>query len=193
MGGSSGLRSRSAPLRLARNALWSVAPLSSAGSWTVEVSLPDENTLALAHEQNGTIHTRAFLEFMLRCPGAVIRCLILRKNGSSQGYAVLSTVSGQARIADLRIASPDQNDWNAAVSSLVRSVSKDTANSEIAAIATTPLLEHALQANGFHVRERRPLVVLDSAGDMTTQPVPQLGMLVDDAAFLSHADTPYLT
>ena len=182
-----------APVRLARNLAWSLAALSPSESWNADVSLPDDRTLALAHEQTGSIHTREFLKFMLRCPTAAIRSLVLHKDGLPQGYAILSIVSGQARIADLRIATFNQEDWNAAISSVARSVSKDTTTSEISAIATIPVLEHALQANGFHAREHRPLVVLDSTGNMTAQPVPQLGMLVDDAAFLHHANTPYLT
>ncbi|MDQ2710693.1 MAG: GNAT family N-acetyltransferase [Acidobacteriota bacterium] len=182
-----------APLRLARNTGWSVAALFPAQAWTAEFSLPDERTLALAHESAGSLNDLDFLKFLLRCPTVPIRCLVLRKNGAPQGYAVLTTVGGQGRIADLRMASLQQEDWNAAISAVVGAFSKERNVCEVSAIASVPLLEQALQANGFHLREHRPLVVLDSAADMTKEPVPQMGMLVDDASFLYNPEAPYLT
>ena len=186
-------RSWKEPIRLARNTLWSRARLASVGDWTADLSLPDGQTLSLVHGQTGTIHDRDFLAFMLRCPAVPIRCFVLRKAGVPRGYAVLSIVRGQGRIADLRIASTDQVDWDAAIALLVKTFAHDTAIAEVSAIGSVPLLQSALQSNGFRLRERRPLVVLDPEGEITREAVPQLGMLVDDAGFLDVPEFPYLT
>ena len=181
------------PLRLARNIVWSRSGPVSAGDWTADLSVPDERTLDLVHEQTGSVHDRQFLVFMERCPSVPIRCYVLRKAGIPRGYAVLSVVDGQGRIADIRVASNDQTDWNAAIAVLIKTFHRDRVVAEVAAMASVPLLESALRANGFRVRDRRPLVVLDSEGEMTQEAVPQLGMLVDDAGFLGTPESPYLT
>ena len=52
---------------------------------------------------------------MLKCLTFPFRSVSLRKAGAAQGYAILTLVGGQARLADLRMVSEDQLDWNAAV------------------------------------------------------------------------------
>lgn len=181
------------PLRLARNTGWSLAPLSTIARWTAESSIPGEELLALVHGKTGLVHDSAFFSFVLSCPGVQFRSLVLRKASLPLGYAVLSIVGGQARIAEFRIASEDQADWNAAVSSVTKELLKEKLACEVIALASFPLLEKALQTNGFRVRDRRPLVVFDLEGDMTTEPVPPLSLLVDDASFNYFPDAPYMT
>ncbi len=181
------------PLRLARNIVWSLAPTSSTADWKPELSVPSEELLSLVHHHTGSVHDRAFLSFMLSCPGFTFRSIVLHKAGVAQGYAIVSFVGGQARIADLRIASENHSDWNAAVAIVIKELLKEKLACEVIAIASFPLLEKALQANGFRVRERRPLVVLDREGQMTEEPAPPLGMLVDDASFNYFPESPYTT
>ncbi len=187
------LRNWKEPMRVARNLAWSRSRLAAAGEWTAAVELPDERTLAAVHEQTGSINDREFLAFLERCPSVPIRCYVLRKGSVPRGYAVISVVRGQGRLTEVRITSNDPKDWNAVIALLVKTVSEDGNVAEAAAMASVPLLENALQANGFRLRDRRPLVVLDTEGEMTREAVPQLGMLVDDAGFLDMPDAPYLT
>lgn len=181
------------PLRLVRNTAWSFAPLSSVAGWTAESRIPGEELLSRIHQETGLVHDRAFFSFMLSCPGIPFRSLVLSKADAPQCYAILSIVGGQARIADLRITSKDQADWNSAVSLVTRELLKEKLACEVIANASFPLLERALQANGFRVRGRLPLVVFDPEGNMIAEPVPPLGMLVDDASFNYFPDSPYMT
>ncbi len=180
-------------LRLARNAGWSLAPLSSVAGWATESSIPSEELLSRVHQKPGLVHDKAFLSFMLSCPGIPFRSSVLRKAGAPQGYAILSIVGGQARIGELRIASDDQADWNAAVSLVTKELLREKLACEAIALASVPLLEKALQTNGFRVRDRRPLVVFDPEGNMTAEPVPPLSLLVDDASFNYFPDFPFAT
>jgi hypothetical protein len=130
---------------------------------------------------------------MLSCPSVFIRCLALRKAGVPQGYAVISLVGGQGRVADVRIASKEDEDWRAALSAIVRVLSNEPGICEIAVIGSIPPLRRALEANGFHLRQNRPVLLLDPGGKLAGDPLPQLGMLEDDASFLYDPEWPYLT
>lgn len=181
------------PLRVARNLAWSLPRPVSAGSWTAHVAVPDDQILSLAQEQAGSIHKAEFVHFILRCPTAAFQYLVLRKGGVPQGYAILGVVGGQGRIADLRIASKEQENWNAVVGVVLKEFAKNAAVCEVMAIGSIPTLDKALCANGFRLRDRRPLTVFDSQGHLLREPVPHLGMLEDDSSFLYYADSPYLT
>lgn len=181
------------PARVARNFWWSLAGSSPTGRWTAEESAPDEQVLPFVAEQPGSLHNGEFLRFVLRCPIAKFRYFLLRKNGLPQGYAVLGVIRGQGRIADLRIASKKQEDWNAVIGILLKQFAKDAGVCEVMSLGSAPALNAALLANGFRVRDRQPLVIFDPQGEIAQEPVPYLGMLEDDASFLHHPLYPYLT
>lgn len=181
------------PARIGRNFLWSRSANASPMDWTIQAAEPDERTLALACRQSGPIHTESFLRYLLKCPIAHFRYFELSKGGAPQGYTVLSEILGQGRIADLRIASEDQLDWNAAVSVVLSAMKAIPTICEAMAFGSTPAMNEAFRANGFQIREQRPMVVFDTEGKMTQQSVPHLGMLEDDASVLYDPQYPYLT
>ncbi len=165
------------PLRLARNTAWSMRPLSPAQQWTAVPSSPEDAVLSVVEGQQGSVHTVASLQYWLRCPTIRFQFLVLRRAGKTMGYSVLSFAGGQARLAELRIASELQKDWNAAVAAVLGSLQSDKKTCEVMALGSVPTLNNALEANGFIGREHLPLVVYDPAGKMADQPVPQLGLL----------------
>ena len=180
------------PARIARNTLWSLRPSAPVRNWTADESAPTPEALAPVQAQIGSIHTVAFFEHMLRSPAVRFKFLNLRQAGRLAGYSVLSFVGGQARIADLRIApapaSDAQPDWNAALSAVLRTLHTETAACEVMAVGSVPHLDNALRANGFRRRGLLPLVVFDPEKQLAQQPIPQLGMLEDDAGLLRHPD-----
>ncbi len=181
------------PLRLARNAAWSMRPLAPVRGWTAEPAVPDETILATVEGQLGTMHTVASLEHLLRCPTVRFEFLRLQRDAQTLGYSVLSTVGGQARIADLRIASTSAEDWREAVSAVLRRIRSDRSVCEVSTFGSVPHVDQALVANGFIARDRLPLVVFDTQGQLAQQPLPQLGMLEDDASALYDPASPYRT
>lgn len=181
------------PLRMARNYLWSRSPTAAAANWTARETDPNEQTLALGSQQPGSVHSVEFIRFLLTCPTAQFRYFEFLKKGIAQGYAVVSEVSGQARLTAVRIASEAQEDWNAALAVLVRALKKSRTVCEAVAFGSTPIMDEALQANGFRVRDQRPTVVFDPEGTITQEPLPFLGMLDDDSSFLSDPQHPFMT
>ncbi len=181
------------PARLCRNISWSAKRMIHSGSWIAERSEPDEEILSVVAGQRGSVHSADFLRFMSRCPTVPVYFLALRKARTHMGYAVISLVGGQARIADVRLASGNSLDWQQAISAITRVIGRDPKMCEVTVVSSTALLESALRTNGYQLRERRPLVVYDSERQLAGEPVPQLGMLEDDSSFLRTAEYPYLT
>ena len=181
------------PLRLARNISWSLGPIASSGHWTADAATPDPQVLSLVQGQIGSVHEAEFLHFILRCPAVPFRYLVLYRDGAPQGYALLGVAGGQGRIADLRIASDHQEDWDAAVGVLLKEFAKNAAVCEVMTLGSILILNKALHANGFRLRDHRPLVVFDPQGHISQEPIPQLGMLEDDASLLHDKEFPYLT
>lgn len=172
------------PLRMARNFLWSQARTAKIDYWVAQENEPSRRTLSLAGEQPGPVHSVEFIRFLLNCPTAKFRYFELLKDGAALGYAVISEVSGQGRIAAVRLACNAQPDWNAAISALVHAMKSRHTIFEAMAFGSTANLDQALLANGFRVRDHRPMVVFDREGTIVREPVPQLGMLEDDSSYL---------
>jgi hypothetical protein len=181
------------PARLSRNFLWSRAPLVSVGDWTAETARPDDQVLALALKQAGSAYNADFVEYMLRCPTAAFQYLVLRKAGEPCGFAIWCDVLGQARLADVRIASGAQRDWDAVIALMLAVFKRNPTVCEAMAFGSNTFVDQALLANGFRLRDRRPLVIFDPEGQITTEPVPVLGLLEDDASFLRDPQHPFFT
>lgn len=178
------------PLRLARNTWWSLSLTASAGDWTAEEAAPASDVLAMVQGQQGSLHSLEFIRYLLLCPTIRFQFLVLRERGEVKGYSILSFVGSQARLADLRLVSDPLPDpasearWNGAVAAVVRLLVQHPAVCEVVAFGSVPKLDKALLCNGFHLQSRVPLVVFDKRNQIAQEPVPQLGMLEDDAAIV---------
>ncbi len=110
-----------APLRLARNILWSRRPLPSPPrGWRAEPvkRFDDAVAPALSYQPQGfttTERSPAILNYMLDCPGGILSGFLLRQAERIRGYFLLSLVAGQARIAEAWVDSEKPEDWQAAI------------------------------------------------------------------------------
>lgn len=181
------------PARLTRNLGWSLARTASRLGWTAESTFPDASSVNLVDGQLGSVHSVEFLRYMLACPTVQFKFLRLRYKQEDMGYAMVSLVAGQARIADLRIASDEQDQYNAAVSTVVQWILKETLSCEVVMFGSTAPLDLALSNNGFRPRGDMPLVVFDPDKQIANENVPQLGMLEDDSSLILNPVSPYLT
>jgi len=163
--------------RLLRNSSWSIAlpvPLRGWGARRVE-SLDDP---AANH--------------VLRCPAATVSGWSLERHGKPRGYFVLSRVAGQSRIARLRIESEKTADHAAAYAIAAVSAMTDPAACELVALSPSQKVNEALDANGFHYRDQRPMFVYDPRKALPPNAGPlQLDMLDDDMAYLNTPEYPY--
>lgn len=184
------------PARVARNLLWSLRPLSPVRNWEAQFSSLEPNLISLVQSQPGSVFTVDDIRFRLTCPAVRFQFLALRQKGEPRGFCLISFAGKQARVAELRLVSTEQSDWNCAVAAVVRAVQHASDAAEITTLGSTPTLDAAFAANGFLPRGLFPLVVYDrddpTGGGLTAEPVPHLGMLEDDAASLP-SDGSYTT
>jgi hypothetical protein len=182
--------------RLIRNMLWSRSPIPSTRDWSSQAARPDPDLLARLDAQAAayprSIYSVAFLGFMLRCPGTPIRYFSLIKDGSVQGYFLLTRVGGQTRLADLRILSTQLDDWISACAAMVHAACQDPDACELVATAPLPLVAMALEKTGFRSRGSLPVFVRDPRQLLSAAGQIQLSMLDDDSAYLNYPE-PYAT
>ena len=181
--------------RFLRNTGYWLAGRAPANRWTVRpVETIDPQIIAdSAGSGPASVHQSGFLEYMTRCPGASITCGELVNDGRPAGYVVLSLVSGQSRIAEIRIRSREQDDWTAALSATIHAALQFPEACELVASTSEPLLRRALEANGFRLRDRYPIFVQDPQNLISGGEFWDLTMLDDDRAFLNFPHHPYAT
>jgi hypothetical protein len=183
--------------RLARNTGYSLRPRASSHGWSLrQVTTLDATCIEDSSVASGpaSLHTSAFLEYMTRCPAARITCFELLKESQPAGYAVISLVNRQCRIAEIRLHSREQTDWSAAVSATVETAIEFPEACELVAWTSEPHLRCALEANGFQPRDHRSVFVQDSRNLIAFSGTGwDLTMLDDDSAFLNFPERPYAT
>ena len=181
------------PLRLLRNAAWSVRRPAPTNGWTAEEVTPSDDLLASAGALPGTMHEAGYLRYMSRCPTVPERCFALRHNGRLTGYSMLGFAGGQTRVTELRIDANDQASWSSAVAAVLVVAAREPSTCEVSAFGSGHYLDNALIANGFQIRGHAPVVIFDRSGTLVEKAIPQLGMLEDDAASLFEPGFVYRT
>ncbi|MBZ5603458.1 MAG: hypothetical protein LAO79_14250 [Acidobacteriia bacterium] len=182
--------------RLLRNARFAAAPRASAGNWTLlRTGALDPQILAdsLPSDRPASLRCPALLQYMTQCPGATVELYSLLDAGQPKGYAVVSSVNGQSRIAEIRLPSREPADWTCAVAAIVEAALHSPA-CELVAWTSDPRLRAALEANGFRPRDRRSIFVQDPQGLISSSGRGwDLTMLDEDAAFLNVPEYPFAT
>ena len=188
------------PLRFARNFCWSLRPYSSrCGHWSAtRVESFDEALSPVIDSRRSapwSIGNRSIplLNYYLRCPVGNVTGFLLFRNSRLQGYFILSSLAGQSRIADLWITSPNPDDWSAAIGLAARVAAADPACVEIMAAGSVDLVRRAFESNGFVMRRRDPILILDPRESLP-KAVPLFLTLIDgDEWLVRDPENPYLT
>jgi hypothetical protein len=134
--------------------------------------------------------------YQLRCPIGHLSCWILEHNNQPAGWFLLSRLRGQCRLLDLRlINSTDPADYAAAYAIAVQTAHLDPATHELTVQGSlAPQPSQALLANGFVLRENRPLFLCDPQGHLRSiSHHLLLSRLDDDSAAFDFPEYPYLT
>jgi hypothetical protein len=147
-----------------------------------------ESLRSLLQESDRCGWTRAarspeLLDYMLACP-ADCRAYALYHDEKPVGYVMLAHRATQARVADLWIASDDDDLWRGAfaiTADLARHFSEAW---ELTAISSTPKIAAALQANGFRSGIRRPIWLQDPSRAWNARTELHLQALESDSWFL---------
>jgi hypothetical protein len=184
--------------RLMRNAAWSVAmgPTSTPKDWSA-VPLPSFDGVTLeinSYSEHPTPwRSTAYLNYWLRSPTAKVSGFAIHKQNKPRGYFLLSQVGGQTRIADIRLSSTKQDEWNAAYALAAHAAGENPETCEIIAAASTTFSEIALQSSGFRQRGGAPMFLFDPQKKLADSPSIFWNMIDADAAYLHDPDHPYTT
>jgi hypothetical protein len=186
------------PLRLARNTIWAGAPAPEVPSgWScAAISRFDashESLLGAETAFPATVRIPALMNYFLACPAARMSAFVIRHGEASRGWFVLSRVGGVLRIADLRIASANQEHWKAGYAVATRAASEDLEGCELVAAASTPLGAEALRSAGFRHHHADPIFALDPKELLIPHAPFDVSFIESDLAYLYTLEYPYLT
>jgi hypothetical protein len=188
-----------APLRLARNTIWSLSSLPSVpkGWRTSRVSRFDfsmENLLGPSqHETLRPIRSVAGLNHILTCPAASFSAFQIFKDDEPGGYFVLSEVNGQTRIADLRLASENRETWKVASILAAEAAAAMPETCEIVAGFCAKQAHESFEQIGFRVRKKLPIFYYDPRKLLGNLQGFDLSLLDGDGCFMANLKQPFLT
>jgi hypothetical protein len=189
-----------APLRLARNALWSQASLPSPpAGWSQRPITSFNEVPQELFDARGrfpfpcTQRSVKSMDYFMRCPGAAFSAGLIFKEGKPRGWYVLSRVGNQVRVADLWIDSESVVDWSAGSSLALESASKDRYICEVVTAASFPMAAEALRQAGFRRHHAEPIFLLDPKKHVDTAAPLNVTMLESDLAYHFQPSYPYLT
>ena len=121
---------------------------------------------------------------MLACPIVPIELYGLEKGGRIGGYFLLSYAPGQARIADMWIASQDPADWRALIHAAVNQARRKRGLAELIVWSSDPSLSQILDDCGFHERLSLPMSLRASENTAIPHDIMRVQMLDSDAFYL---------
>ena len=189
-----------APLRLARNTIWSLAGMPRAPrDWSERRISTFESSVQLLLDARALAafpysrRTPELMNYYLRCPADAFTAALLLRAGAPLGWYVLSRAGGQVRIADIWVNSSSVDDWSAAYTLAVRAAASDPCACELVASASIPPAVEAVSRAGLRFHHAEPVFVLDPRGLFAASPSINVTFLESDLAYGFDPTFPYLT
>jgi hypothetical protein len=177
--------------RMARSLLWSVvAPRGDTAGWRVRrigVDEVEQIRAASPTQTPGRVvfeRSSVLLRHALSCPILPVELCALEQAGRVGGYFLLSYAPGQARIADMWIASQEPADWRAVIFAAVNQARSQGGLAELIVWSSEASLSRMLEECGFHERLRLPISVQASGNAAIPHDIMRVQMLDSDAFYL---------
>jgi hypothetical protein len=191
-------RNWKAPLRLARNTLWSFGSQRVPQSWdAVQISKFDDSHQSVLANSSGNVlrpwRTPSSLNYMLSCPAAKFSAFLILEHQKPRGYFMLARLSRQTRIIEIRLDTDNKQSWLAACRLATHVAAQDPLTCEIVAASSQEALASIFTEIGFRFRRSDPIYCYDPHELLADFSGLGLSMLDGDACFLSDPDHPYLT
>jgi hypothetical protein len=181
------------PARLARRSLWRMlSPFISPEGWSISPITSDETTAlaeALPRASAGISvleRSEAWFRYMLRCPIVPMELYALKYQNDVRGYFLLSFAPGQARIADCWVATDEPAAWQALMQHAALQAWRHRDVAELATWSIDAVTARALNASGFHHRNRQPIFLRFADEEEIIPGRVRVQMLDNDAAYFHH-------
>ncbi len=180
--------------RLARNLYWRLSPtLPDSRDWRCRPARPGEEVFTPTGDFVPIVRTRAWFDYLLRCPLAKTELVILEKAGAPCGHAVLAYGKGLVSVADFVAAGPaTPEDRIAAFSSVVRLVAARPDAAELIASSSLQELGHAFEACGLRCRKSSPVYLADPRKLLPVDARLEIAPIIGDMFYLFDPTYPFL-
>ncbi len=188
-----------APLRLLRNAMWSLPSLPALPKgWHVSrISRFDSSLESVLHRTAPEVFTSRRtvlgLNYILSCPAASFSAFVVSQSQRPCGYFLLSQVGKQTRIVDLHVESEDSEAWMAACILAERTAAEIPETCEIVAGFSMGQVNEVFGQMGFRLRESMPVLCYDPKKLLDAGSALNVSLLDGDACFIADPRNPYLT
>ena len=186
------------PLRLARNAVWSLSPLPKPPlGWAAKPVLQFDESISpfLVPESKSDLISRrsvAGLNYFLSCPGARFSGYVISKSGDIRGYFVLSQFYGQTRIVELR-TQDNQESQHAGCVLAAQTAAELPETLEIVTGFSCQDQQREFGSMGFALRRVSPVFCYDPRKVLGQDAKVCVSMLDGDLCFFGNRENPYLS
>lgn len=188
------------PARFLRNTMWRLTAASAPPGWTAEpVAAPEiPPTLFPVAQPKLVVASRSaeLFAYLVKCPAARWQAWVVKKNGESRGYFLLSFVPGQARIADAWVL-PDSNEdsasWKALYTLARQAAASDGSTAEIVTGTSYQPAYQGAVASGFRGCGEQEVMLYDPAGHLSHANHFHVQFIENDMSFLHEGRIEYVT
>jgi hypothetical protein len=175
--------------RLGRNLYWRTMPgLPDAARWSCRKARPGEEVFTHNGDFVPLSRSRAWFDYLLRCPAVRAELLILEEAGAARGHAFLANVRGSVRVADFVVAGPaTQTGRVAAFAALVRHLAARQECAEVVAASSLNEMGQVFAACGLRPRGSSPVYLADPRKLLPADAPIEITLAIGDAFYLDSA------
>jgi hypothetical protein len=176
------------PARLLRDLVWSLSPsVRPEAGWEAVPTPrfgPEDCVNRPATAFTLTRREPEALNHWLRCPRGAFTGFLVTQHGRLRGHFLINRSGHEARIADLRVDGESPEAWRTAYALAAAAAAEHEDVHVVTAIASAPIAEEALRAEGFHAWGRAEISLYDPGGAMAGHAPIHWNPVDDDWAIL---------
>ncbi len=187
-------RSGRSAARFARNLYWRLSPrLPDSRGWRCRPAHPADEVFTPTGDFVPIVRSRAWFDYLLRCPLVNTELAILEKAGTSCGHALLANGFGSVWVADFVVAGEaSHGDRVAAFSALVRHVVAQPDAAELIAGSSLQELSDVFEECGMRYRKTSPVYLADPRKLLPAEARLEIAPMIGDMFYLFDPLYPFL-
>lgn len=180
--------------RFARNLQWKLTPrLPKAAGWHCRNARPAEEVFTPTGDFIPIVRTRAWFDYLLRCPLVKTELLILEKAGTPRGHALLANGGGAVWVADFGVGGESTHDDRlAAFSSLMQHIGAQSDASEVLAGSSLQELCLVFEECGLRSRKTSAVYLADPRELLPAEARLEIAPMIGDMFYLFDPAYPFL-
>jgi hypothetical protein len=180
--------------RYGRNLYWRVMPgLPDVQRWSCRKARAGEAVFSQTGPFVPILRTRAWFDYLLRCPAARTDLVILEDSGAARGHAFFSEAGGAVQVADFVVGAPaSQGEKTAAFSALLRYIAAQPESAEVVASSSLREMGEVFLACGLRPRGNSPVYLADPKKLLPRDLPIEITPLIGDAFYFRSPGYPFV-